>query len=66
MRGAGWVTQQPNDAAPVARGRTGDVYKTYFGYSDRLRFIFREAPAVRRTGGGGIEHASRARFARRA
>ena len=28
-----------------------DVYKTYFGYSDRLRFTLREPPAVRRTRG---------------
>ena len=51
--GAGWVTQQPNDARRSLAAEPGDIYKTYFGYSDRLRFIFREAPMVRRTGGGG-------------
>ena len=50
--GAGWVTQQPNDARRSLAAEPGDIYKTYFGYSDRLRFIFREAPMVRRTGGG--------------
>ena len=50
--GAGWATQQPNDERRSLAAEPVEVYKTYFGYSDRLRFIFREAPAVRRTGGG--------------
>ena len=51
--GAGWVTQQPNDARRSLAAEPGDIYKTYFGYSGRLRFIFREVPMVRKTGGDG-------------
>lgn len=50
---AGWATMQPNDARRSLSAEPGDVYKTYFGYSDRLRFIFREVPAVRKAGGAG-------------
>jgi DEAD/DEAH box helicase domain-containing protein len=52
--GAGWATQQPNDERRSMRADPADIYKTYFGFSDRLRFIFREAPSIRKSGGGGL------------
>jgi DEAD/DEAH box helicase domain-containing protein len=43
--GAGWTTVAPNDNRRPITAEPRAVYEAYFGYSERLRFIFREAPA---------------------
>jgi DEAD/DEAH box helicase domain-containing protein len=45
--GAGWATVAPNDERRSLSAELKDVYASYFGFSDRLRFIFREPPVVR-------------------
>jgi DEAD/DEAH box helicase domain-containing protein len=45
--GAGWATVAPNDASAPIAAEPKDVYDAYFGYSDRLRFIFLEQPVAR-------------------
>jgi DEAD/DEAH box helicase domain-containing protein len=44
---AGWVTVQPNDSRRPLSAEPQDVYDAYFGYSDQLRFLFRERPLPR-------------------
>ena len=44
--GAGWTTVAPNDGRRPISAEPRSVYEAYFGYSDRLRFIFREAPLL--------------------
>lgn len=45
--GAGWATVAPNDERRSLAAELKDVYASYFGYSDRLRFVFREPPVAR-------------------
>ncbi len=45
--GAGWTTVSPNDVRRPLSAEPRSVYEAYFGYSDRLRFVFREPPALR-------------------
>ncbi len=45
--GAGWATALANDERRPVCAEPKEVYQAYFGYSDRLRFIFREPPADR-------------------
>ncbi|MBB3020411.1 DEAD/DEAH box helicase domain-containing protein [Microvirga lupini] len=45
--GAGWATVTPNDERRPLGAELQEVYSAYFGYSDRLRFIFRESPVPR-------------------
>ena len=45
--GAGWATTLANDERRPISAEPKDVYQSYFGYSDRLRFVFREAPVSR-------------------
>lgn len=45
--GAGWATITPNDERRPLAAELQEVYSAYFGYSDRLRFVFREPPVPR-------------------
>ena len=45
--GAGWVTAAPSGTRRKLAAEPKEIYQSYFGYSDSLRFIFREAPVSR-------------------
>ena len=45
--GAGWATVMPADQRRALCAEPKEVYQAYFGYSDRLHFIFREEPVQR-------------------
>ncbi|KQP00289.1 DEAD/DEAH box helicase [Methylobacterium sp. Leaf91] len=45
--GAGWATVMPADQRRAICAEPKEVYQAYFGYSDRLRFVFREEPVAR-------------------
>ncbi|QRM36035.1 DEAD/DEAH box helicase [Microvirga sp. VF16] len=45
--GAGWATVTPNDERRPLAAELQEIYSAYFGYSDRLRFVFREPPVPR-------------------
>ncbi|MHC2581235.1 hypothetical protein ACVI1J_006650 [Bradyrhizobium diazoefficiens] len=44
--GAGWATVLPPDGRLKIKADPQEVYRSHFGYSDLLRFVFREAPVA--------------------
>ena len=44
--GAGWATVVPPDGRLKIKADPQEVYRGYFGYSDLLRFLFREVPVA--------------------